>query len=1165
MIELLNKVKIPSLSRFLALNGVYKLSLTSLVNPLKLLIFRAILNEGKKVLFVVPSEQEALKFQKDLENFLNIEAKVFPSQEINFYDDVEKNYYIYKEQINVLLGEFPVVVAPVSSLFEKFPSKNFYKKNSFEIKKGEDVDYQNLINSLLKLGYKRTTSVMDVGEFCVRGDILDIYTLEENPCRIEFFGDTVEDIRFFDPQNQRSFEHVEKIRVLPLYKFLLDEEKREEFKKNLKKEVSKIKDDTILELYSQIAEKVDETGYFEGIEYYQNYFTKELSSPLDFFYDCVLVFDETSQIMAKFENLDKEYIEQYKVEAASGLKLPLCGLNHTKFEEFYSTVKKFKTIGFDNFLDDDFDKIIEFETSLPPIFSSNMEEILKYIKTNLDNGANIVFCTNYQKRVQEILKQSEIFSPNIFFKNSLSFGGGIVEFDGNFEIPNGKFIFLSDRELFNKRSKDVTERKYFKNKQSQDYIDSINDIKEGEFVVHQIHGVGIYNGLVKQEIDGALKDYLEIQFANNDKLFMPAEQINLLYRYRGAGATKPKLSKMGGAAWENTKSRAKAEVEIIAQDLLELYARRQMAKGIAFEPDTTWQYEMEDAFEFTETPDQMKAIIDTKADMENAHPMDRLICADVGFGKTEIAIRAIFKAVMSGKQAALIAPTTILALQHYQTIFERFKPFSVRVDLLSRFRSVKEQKQTVADINEGKVDVVIGTHRLLGDDIQFKNLGLLVIDEEHKFGVRHKEKLKKFRENIDILAMSATPIPRTLNMALSGIKDLSVINTPPKNRLSVKTYVGEFSRNYLKNAINHEIQRDGQVFCLYNRVETIYQYKDFLQEIVPNARIAVAHGQMKEGELERIMYEFANREYDILLCTTIIESGLDISNANTIIINDADRFGLAQLYQLRGRVGRSDRQAYCYCFYKKSKELTQDAFKRLNAIKDFTSLGSGYHIALRDIEIRGVGNILGAKQHGHMVNVGFDTYCNLLEECINELKQNKNKDPYLKEKIEKHANCVIDINVTAYIPDEWVGNYEQKMLEYKRLSDVKNIVELDNVVLGFKDRFSKLPKPVENLIKIIKLRLNAELNGITMIRQTPDNIRIYTPFSEHEWFYLKRKIDFSIIKHFKFTNPPKTVKNAKGILLMNKNELNFDEVFNILTDLFYYISKVVSEFKIQNK
>lgn len=1160
----LENIKIPALNRFLMLDGVSKLSLSGLNNPLRLLIFKAILNLKKKILYITPSEQEALKFQKDLENFCEIEARILPSQEINFYDDVEKNYYIYQEQINVLTGNFDVVISPVRTLFEKFPPKGFYEKNSFKITLDEDIDYSNLVKSLSKLGYKRVTSVMDAGEFCVRGDILDIYTLEKSPVRIEFFGDTVEDIRFFDPKNQRSFEKTKEITIYPLYKFITDEKTTENFEKRLYQEVKSAQNELGEDIYAQVCEKIRQGGYFDGIEYYQNYLTTSLDSCFSYFKDYVVILDESSQIFSKFENLDRDFREEYTKEVSSNLKLPLCDLNHVKYEEFVKDIKKFKTIGFDNFLDDDFDKLIEFQTSLTPVFSSDMEEIVSYIKLSRKNGAKVFVCTDYPKRIEEILKEKEIFTDEVAILPSLSSGGGAVDFDDNFEHPHGLYIFLTDRELFNKRSKDVTARKYFKNKQSQDYIDSINDIKEGEYVVHSIHGVGIYKGLTKQEIDGAQKDYLEIEFANNDKLFMPAEQVNLLYRYRGAGAQKPKLSKMGGSAWEATKSRAKAEVELIAQDLLELYAKRQMSEGIAFDPDTTWQFEMEDAFEYTETPDQMKAIIETKADMETARPMDRLICADVGFGKTEIAIRAMFKAVMSGKQAALIAPTTILALQHYQTIFERFKPFSVRVELLSRFRSAKEQKQVVKEINEGSVDVVVGTHRLLGDDIQFKNLGLLVIDEEHKFGVRHKEKLKKFRENIDILAMSATPIPRTLNMALSGIKDLSVINTPPKNRLSVKTYVGEFSEAYLKNAINHEIQRDGQVFYLYNRVETIYQFKDYLSSLVPNAKIAVAHGQMKEGELERIMYEFANREYDILLCTTIIESGLDISNANTIIIHDCDRFGLAQLYQLRGRVGRSDRQAYCYCFYKKSKELTPDAYKRLNAIKDFESLGSGYHIALRDIEIRGVGNILGSKQHGHMVNVGFDTYCNLLEECVNELRANKSKDPYAKEKIKKPKNAVIDINVTAYIPDEWVGSYEQKMIEYKRLSDVKNTAELDNVVIGFKDRFSKLPESVENLIKLIRLRLIAEQNNITMIRETPDNIRIYTPYTEREWMYLRRKMDFSLTKYFKFTNPPKACSDAKGILLMNKNNLNFDEIFNILSDLFYYISKIISEFKVQN-
>ena len=565
---------------------------------------------------------------------------------------------------------------------------------------------------------------------------------------------------------------------------------------------------------------------------------------------------------------------------------------------------------------------------------------------------------------------------------------------------------------------------------------------------------------------------------------------------------------------------------------------------------------MEEAFEYTETPDQMQAIIDTKADMEELKPMDRLICADVGFGKTEVATRAIFKAVMSGYQAAMIAPTTILALQHYQTIKERFKPFSVNVQLISRFKTLKERKETKNGLKNGTVDVVIGTHGLLSD-IEYKNLGLLVIDEEHKFGVNHKEKFKQYKENIDILSMSATPIPRTLNMALSGLKDLSLINTPPKNRLPVKTYVGNFNEGYLKNAINHELQRDGQVYFIHNRVEDIARYAKYVQDLAPNARVAIAHGKMQEKELEKIMFDFLNKEYDILVCTTIVESGLDIPNVNTIIINDSDRFGLAQLYQLRGRVGRSDRQAYCYCFYKESKELKEDAIKRLKAIKDFTSLGSGYQIAMRDIEIRGVGNILGAKQHGHMVNVGFDTYCALLEESIEEIKQEKTPET----KKEKFEPCLVDIKTNAYIPDDWVGSVEQKMIEYKKLAEIKTLDELEISIASFKDRFSKIPEPVENLFKLIRLRLLATSIHITQIQETENNIRLYTPFTMQEWNILRLKAGLNITKYFRWTKPQKTDDKLKGILLMKTDYLTFDEIFNILADLFYHISKIVLEFK----
>lgn len=1070
---------------------------------------------------------------------------------------MDKNYYIYKEQYETLKNKPDFIIAPIKAALEKFPDEKFYKENLIKIEKDKETDFTKLIENLIRLGYKRSTMALDIGEFAARGDIIDIYSFYDAPVRIEFFGDTVEDIRFFNPNTQKSFKKAEEVEILPLYKFVGTD--LSDFKNELIKTTKNFSDDETLNLLlNETVEKIENQSYFEGVEYYLTYINKNLSTVFDYFEDYVLIFDESALINSKSVNLDKEYTSEYKNNLENFLALPLENKNHLTGEEFKKEIKRFKKIGFDNFIEDDFfedednfsDKVEDFNSSMPPSFSSDGYQISEYIKKALLNRKKVIISTAYKNRIEEILKEFEIFNDEIKILPSISTSGG------EFEIENQKYIFLTDKELFNKHSKDITTRKYMYNKESPDYIDSINDIQKGEFVVHYIHGIGIFKGLIKQDFDGNKKDYLEIEFQGKDKLFMPAEQINLLKRYRGTGAV-PKLSKMGGAAWENIKNKAKKEVKEIAYDLLKLYARRKMSKGVAFAPDTNWQYEMEESFEYVETKDQMQAINDTKADMEQEKPMDRLICADVGFGKTEIAIRAIFKAVMSGYQAAMIAPTTILALQHFQTIEERFKPFSVNVQLISRFKTPKERRETIKQLKEGTCDVVIGTHGLLAD-IEYKNLGLLVIDEEHKFGVNHKEKLKKYKENIDILSMSATPIPRTLNMALSGLKDLSLINTPPKNRLPVKTYVGEFNEGYLKNAINHELQRDGQVYFIHNRVEDIARTGKYIQDLVPNARVGVAHGQMAEKELEKIMFDFLNKEYDILVCTTIVESGLDIPNTNTIIINDSDRFGLAQLYQLRGRVGRSDRQAYCYCFYKQSKELKEEAIKRLKAIKDFTSLGSGYQIAMRDIEIRGVGNILGAKQHGHMVNVGFDTYCALLEESIEEIKEERTPE---KERKEKFDPCLVDIKTNAYIPDDWVGSYEQKMIEYKKLAEIKTLDELENIVAGFKDRFSKLPVPVENLFKLIRLRLMGTNIHITQIQETEDNIRLYTPFNNKEWNIIRNKLPLNITKYFRWTTPQKTMNSINGIVLMKNEYLSFDETFNILSDLFYHINKLVLEFK----
>ncbi len=1106
----------------------FSFAATGLTTILRLLLVTKIRKiTDKKVLFVTSTEQNALRYQNDLLKAFGEKSDLIPFQNISMYETVSPNRYDYAEQYRILNEKPDIVIAPVKTLLEKFPDEKFYKNNSTTLKVGDEIDTKDLAQKFVDLGYKHSTMVSDIGEFSIRGDIVDFYSLDKHPVRIELWGDEIVDIRYFNNETQKSIEKLKSTEILPMYKFTL----------------SDVSDD----LWQKLAPKDDgeEKGYFEGIEIYQNYFNDKLVTVLDYFKDYILVLDETSELYAKYEFLDKGYEEQLQENLKLELNEVLKGRNHVTFEEFIQKIAGFVKVGLNNFIDSEMDEIVEFDTQTIQSFEANLDHIAdfirKFISPQHNEGWRIVIATDYPERVKEILAERDIF--DVEYSESISSHGAI--------LTDFKTVILTDRELFNKRNKEITSQKRSYYKEKPEYIENINDIKEGEYVVHSIHGVGIYKGLSQQEIDGQLKDYLTIEYANKDRLHIPAEQINLLVRYRGSGSIKPKLSRMGGKDWENTKTRVKKEVEQVAYDLLRLYAKRKMQHGIQFLPDTTWQVEMEEAFEYTETPDQMKAINDVKADMESEQPMDRLICGDVGFGKTEVAMRGIFKAITSGKQVAVVVPTTILAFQHYQTMSDRFKPFGVHVELLSRFRSAKEQKETIKHLATGECDVVVGTHRLLQEGIVFKDLGLVVIDEEHRFGVRHKEKLKQLRENIDIITMSATPIPRTLYMSLSGIKDMSIINTPPKNRLPIKTYVGEWNENMVKNAITHELDREGQVFYLYNRVETIDEFKLQLQKLVPNARIAIGHGQMNEKELEKIIIDFANHEYDILLATTIIENGIDIPNANTMIIHNADKFGLAQLYQLRGRVGRSQRQAYCYCFYTKSKEITRDAVQRLKAIKEFTTLGSGYQIAMRDVEIRGVGNILGTKQHGHMVNVGFDTYCQLLEETVQELQG---------QAVEKSEPTIVDINVTAFIPDEWVGSAEQKMIEYKRLADVKSDVELDYITEEWKDRFAKPPESVENLIKLIRLRLSATDVRISLIRETDDNIRIYTPYSQAEWKLIQHKLPSEILKRIKFTIAPKSCAEGQSILLLNNRYMNFNEVFNILTDLFYYINKTRNEF-----
>ncbi len=1137
----------------------------SCVSPLAKVFLINYISKYKKLLIVTDTEQTALRYKNDLNLFFGLKSTIFPYQDSGLYDANIPNIYKYSEQISVLrnFSEEKVIILPLRASFEKFPTVEFFEENSIKLKVNEDINIEKLSQKLISFGYKKVVTVTDAGEFSVRGDTTDVYSLDKNPLRIELWGDTITDLRYFDAETQRSIEKAEEATVIPVCKFLRTEKSAENFEKYYSKTLKKfLKSATDEEKeffenkYAELSELTKQTFDFDGINYYESVLNPNLQTIFELLpEDYTILFDEYNELKTKYHQFDEKFKKHYVENLKLPQTLPLSDFSHPIFENFTKTIANKNKIYFENILSEETEnvKFIETETELAPLFSGDLAETVDFIIKKREQGFKIIIATDFQVRIEEILNEFEIpvskdFEriSDVFLMSNTAFGGSIIN--------SLKLVILTDKELFNKRSAEVTvaKRKYKREKRAEDF----SDINVDDYVVHEIHGIGIFKGLSKLEFDGEMKDYLTIEYAGKDKLYMPAEQIGFLSAYKGSGAIKPPLSKMGGVDWSNIKEKVKKDIQDVAKNLLKLYAGRKTVEGYAFEPDSVWQYEMETAFPYTETPDQMKAINETKADMELDSPMDRLICGDVGFGKTEVALRAIFKAVMSGKQAAMVVPTTVLAMQHFATVSERFKPFPIKIAVLSRFKTKKEINESLEKLATGEIDVVIGTHRLLQDDVVFKDLGLLVIDEEHKFGVNHKEKFKMLKKNIDVLNMSATPIPRTLYMSLSGIRDISVIATAPSERLPVKTFVSEFKEDIVKNAINYEIERDGQVFYLYNRVETIFDFAAYLQKLVPNARIAVAHGKTDGAKLEKIMCEFRDGQYDILLCSAIIESGIDIKNANTMIIHDADRFGLAQLYQLRGRVGRTDKQAYCYCLYKQNKLITEDAQKRLKAIKEFTTFGSGYQIALRDIEIRGIGNLLGTKQHGKMVSVGFDTYCSLLDETVKELQD-------IKE--HKLKSSIVDINVTAFIPDEWVGSKEQKMLEYKRISEAKTLTELDEIVSEWKDRFSKLEEPVENLIKLIKLKMSATSAGITTVRETAGGIRLYSGYLEPEIRIILSKLPFDIKRNIKMVKLPKACNDGEFVLIFNSSHFNFDELFNKLSDLFYHVAKTISEYTRNSK
>ena len=991
--------------------------------------------------------------------------------------------------------------------------------------------------------------VEGVGQFSIRGGIIDFFSpYNEYPYRIELFDDEIDSIRTFDIGTQRSIEAVESVLIPPVKEVLILDEYRDAIIESMEKELNEILDrlgkdprtqEKVEEKFGSYIGELKNKLHISNMDMIVPYIPeKYLSSILGYLREDALIFvDEPRRIEERASSIREEFLVKYSELLEVGEVLPSHGKINYEYVDMVDGIKKRVYIA-----NTPLSKgvpginpksLIGFSTKTMQSFHSNVDLLKEELEHYKYRGYKVIIFSGTEergKRLQDSLMDlglvatyvedgyREIKSNQVFITPG-SIGGG-------FEYTDIKFAFISDGEVFGS-SKETRRRK---RKAKGDTID-YTDLNIGDYVVHENHGIGQYGGIEQLNIQGVIKDYLTIHYRGNDKLYVPIDQMNLIQKYVGADGIRPKINKLSSPEWARVKQRAKKAVEDLAKDLLELYAKRETSKGFAFSSDTVWQRQFEDSFPYQETEAQIRSIEEIKKDMERNKPMDRLLCGDVGYGKTEVALRAAFKAIMDGKQVAFLVPTTILAQQHYNTIRERFEAFPIKVGMLSRFKTAAEQKYIIDELRRGTMDMVVGTHRLLSKDVVFKDLGLLIIDEEQRFGVKHKETLKKLKENVDVLTLTATPIPRTLHMSLIGIRDMSIIDEPPEERYPVQTYVVEFNEQMIREAILKEIERGGQVYFVYNRVEDIDKMALQLKRLVPEASIVVGHGQMSERELEKVMIDFIDGKYNVLVCTTIIETGLDIPNVNTIIIYNADKMGLSQLYQLRGRVGRTNRVAYAYFTYEKNKVLTEVAEKRLRAIRDFTEFGSGFKIAMRDLEIRGAGNLLGVEQHGHIEAIGYDLYVKFLNQTIKRLKG---------ESVEELEDTTIDLNVDGYIPSKYIEDEEQKIEIYKKIAAIRSMDDYRELIDELIDRFGDIPKEVENLMDISYIKNNANSCHMKNIAQLGNVISL--EFSSMKYIspelihylsqeYGKRlEFDLSNTPSFRFRPKMDLLSDLKGLI-----------------------------------
>ncbi|MDO8683132.1 MAG: transcription-repair coupling factor [Armatimonadota bacterium] len=1083
-------------------SGARSVQIEGLSASAKAYYLAGLFREFGRTLFVVTyNKEQAERLSEDLAAFglSDEEVLYFPAVETLLYEEALPDFRVIGHRLLALgmlaKGQKAVVVAPIHGALRKTLPMDALNNSRMSVSVGETLDVDGFLSRLVSLGYEREEIVDRRAQFSRRGGIIDVFpSTNENPVRIELFGDEVESIREFDSGSQRSVRKLHSLEILPARELLLGEDNvnkaAEQLRKTIKEQVAKLKADDLDAEAEKLSAKVEDDitrlsnlAYFDGCEYYLPYIHSDDSTIINYLpEDALVALDEPLQVRSHWDAIEQEVVEMLAARSGRGDILPLAKPHNQTFEGAMKQLGARQRLYFSLLARPvpwaQIQHHISIASSPMDAYGGHIDQLAEQIKAWLSHGSTIVAATSQDHRLTEILTQREIaignladvaqLQPGVFVTHTGSHPGDSSNLSGGFKLPDAKLMVLTDSEIFG-ISKVHRPRRVFREGVP---ITTLLDLKIGDYVTHINHGIGIYKGLTTLKVEGVERDYLLLEYSGQDRLYVPSDQIDRVQKYIGVEGQPPQVHRLGGGEWARTTKRVKQSVREMAKELIELYAWRQASGGYSFGPDTPWQQEMEAAFPYQETPDQFEAINDVKHDLEKPKPMDRLICGDVGYGKTEVAIRAAFKAVNEGKQVAVLAPTTVLAQQHLNTFIGRLGAYPVTVDMLSRFRSRKEQKKTIEGLKIGAVDIVIGTHRMLSKDVEFKDLGLLIVDEEQRFGVGQKEKLKQLRKTVDVLAMTATPIPRTLHMSLSGIRDMSIINDPPEGRSPIKTYIKEADDEMIREAIFRELDRDGQIYFVHNRVENIAHVAAHVQTLVPYAKIEVAHGQMSEDDLERIMLDFYDRQFDVLVCTTIIESGLDIPNVNTIVINDADKMGLSQLYQLRGRVGRSDRQAYAYLLYKEDKILSEIAEKRLDAIKEFTSLGSGFKVAMRDLEIRGAGNLLGAEQHGQMAAVGFDLYCQLLSQAVLEMKG---------EEVEEFNMPPVDLPLDAHIPNNYISDEALRILFYKKLAAVKSVKDVQNVQEELEDRFGDPPRQVWNSLAILRLRLRAMELGIMSI------------------------------------------------------------------------------------